>query len=72
MYLSVDRSDFLNAQASFFGLRWAINMPMRAFNRQFNTLAEKYNMLNSESEDMEAGFMWEQYEIAITTVNAGW
>ena len=37
-YLSVDRSDFLNAQAAFFGFRWQIDAPMRAFNREFNRL----------------------------------
>ena len=29
-YLAVDRSDFLNAQAAFFGFRWQIGAPMGA------------------------------------------
>ena len=40
MYLAVERSDFFNAQAAFFGFRWQIDMPMRPFNRQFMSLAK--------------------------------
>ena len=69
MYLAVERSDFLNAQASFFGFRWQIDLPMRPFNREFMSLAKKYDKLNVTADDMDAEFIWEQYEIAITTVN---
>ena len=68
-YLAVDRSDFLNAQAAFFGFRWQIDAPMRAFNRQFNRLGAEYDKLNDNASNMDAEFTWEQYEIAITTVN---
>ena len=69
-YLAVDRSDFLNAQAAFFGFRWQIDAPMRAFNREFNRLGAEYDKLNDNATDMDAEFTWEQYEIAVTTVNS--
>ena len=69
MYLAVERSDFLNAQAAFFGFRWQIDMPMRPFNRQFMSLGKEYDKLNVSADDMDPEFMWEQYEIALTTVN---
>ena len=43
IYLSVDRADFLNSQAAFFGFRWNIDTPMRAFNREFNRLGDEYD-----------------------------
>ena len=69
IYLSVDRADFLNSQAAFFGFRWNIDTPMRAFNREFNRLGDEYDKLNTAASDMEIDFIWEQYEIAVTTVN---
>ena len=70
MYLTVDRADFLNAQAAFFGFRWNVDAPMRAFNREFTELGENYDKLNATASDMEPEFLWEQYEISVTTVNA--